>query len=208
MPLLEFAETKDGRQAAAFTVTSPRARAMRLALVAARMPEGAEVRIFGNKYGHQVYGPYVTGDLKRKKPGRSFWTPVIEGEAVGVEIVLPRGADPRGVDLAVTQVSHMVHSVLDPISKNLSHIGNSGSCNIDAACRGYERRHTAKYIYTDANGVSWLCSGTMMNDGDSDSWIPFFLTAEHCVDTQDEADTVNSYWDFERATAAAPIRPR
>jgi len=221
VPLLAFDALKDGSRAAAFTVTSPRASALRLALVATRMPERAEVRVFGFKYGHQVYGPYAAGDLVRRgqgsaelpedRPGRTkrevseepFWTPVIEGDVVGIEIVLPRGVEARDLELAVVGVSHLVYSVLDPVEKRLSEIGNSGSCNIDAVCHNDERRHTAKIIFTNSGG-SWLCSGTMMNDVDGDSWIPFFLTADHCIDTQAEAATVNSYWNFERATCGGP----
>ena len=86
-------------------------------------------------------------------------------------------------------------------AKDLSDVGTSGSCNIDVRCRPVSdsvRASTVKIIFTE-NGASFLCTGTLINDKDPDSLIPFFLTANHCIGSQAAAATVNSYFHFERA---------
>ena len=62
---------------------------------------------------------------------------------------------------------------------------------------------TAKMIYTKRGG-SFLCTGVLMLDLDDSSWIPYFLTAHHCIATQAAAQTLVTYWDFERASCGGP----
>ena len=56
----------------------------------------------------------------------------------------------------------------------------------------------AKVLYTK-QGFTHLCTGTLLNDKDPNSWIPYFFTANHCVPDQSTANSVDSYWFFERA---------
>ena len=46
--------------------------------------------------------------------------------------------------------------------------------------------------------------GHLVNDNDPNSRIPYFMTANHRLSTQSVADTINSYWFFERATCEGP----
>jgi len=197
-----------------FTVSSPGAQALRLALDVTDLPEGVELRFFSLEMPTQVFGPFTVRDLRPESKDAAqtateaalYWSPVIEGETIGVELRLTKPAQQAGFVLEISQVSHLVHSVLESI-KRLAEIGHSGSCNIDVRCRTVDdaiRASTAKIIFTAVNGATVLCTGTLMNDLDSDSLIPYFLTANHCVDTQLVANTVNSYWLFERATCGGP----
>ena len=36
-----------------------------------------------------------------------------------------------------------------------------------------------------------------MNDADENSFIPYFLTANHCISTQSEADSLEAYWFYQ-----------
>ncbi len=124
---------------------------------------------------------------------------------MGVELRLTQPAQQAGFVLEVAQISHLEQSVLTS-AKRLVDIGRAGSCNIDVRCRTVAdsiRGATAEIIFTEG-GSSFLCTGTLMNDEDPDSFIPYFLTANHCLDTQAAASTVNSYWLFERATCGGP----
>jgi V8-like Glu-specific endopeptidase len=49
-------------------------------------------------------------------------------------------------------------------------------------------------------GSSYVCSGALVADRDTTTFIPYFLTAQHCVDSQTTASTVQPYW-FYRAAA-------
>jgi len=78
-----------------------------------------------------------------------------------------------------------------------SGVGDSGSCNIDAACDASWKNRSnavAKMIYT-SGAYSYLCSGTLLNDATS-SRTPYFLTANHCISSQSVASTLNTYWFY------------
>ena len=57
----------------------------------------------------------------------------------------------------------------------------------------------ARLVYT-TDGASYVCSGTLIADRDHSTFIPYFLTANHCVNTQTVASTIQTYW-FYRSTA-------
>jgi hypothetical protein len=119
-----------------------------------------------------------------------------------VEIYVPSIEAQYALSLKIAQVSHLAYSVLSPDEKSLSDIGQSDSCNIDVACRVTNpanlKNGVAKIIFSEG-GSSFLCTGSLLNDNDPGSTIPYFMTANHCLNTQAVANTVNSFWFFERA---------
>ncbi len=221
-PLLTWTPKADGAQIGTFSVTSPGAKALRLALQAERLPEGVEVRFFSFSLPEQVFGPFTRRDIMKqalqresaneKKPlskGSTvstedealFWSPVIEGDTLGVEIFAPSLEAQYALSLKLVQVSHLAYSLLSPDEKSLSDIGRSGSCNIDVVCQtipGNLQNAVAKIIFSEG-GATFLCTGSLLNDSEPDSATPYFITANHCLDTQAAASTVNSFWFFERA---------
>ena len=215
IPLLDWEQQGDGSLVASFSVASPDARAIRIALQANGIPNGVEFRFFSLSYSDQIFGPFTAKDIEKK--GKSakdsaghpftFWSPVIEGDTIGVEIYMPPSSMPPKFTLEISQISHIFSSVLNPDEKRLSEIGRSGSCNIDVNCRTTNPSTlpdaTAKILFTKSGGT-YLCTGTLLNDADTDSRIPYFMTANHCVNTQSAADTINSYWFFERSYCGGP----
>ncbi|MDG4554071.1 MAG: trypsin-like peptidase domain-containing protein [Candidatus Competibacter sp.] len=214
-PWLTWESLPDGGRVAAFSVASPGARALRVAIELEELPENAEVRFFGGNNA-EVFGPFTAGSIRAQQAGGNpagseppsslFWSPVIEGETVGVEIYLPSpGAG--GFPIRAPKVQHLSYSLQYPDTKSLSEIGRSGSCNIDVKCRGTVPSNlsaaVAKIIFSDADG-SYLCTGTLLNDNDASSWIPYFMTANHCLSKQSVANTIDSYWFFERAVCGGP----
>jgi hypothetical protein len=217
-PLLIWNPLAGGAQVGTFSVTSPDAKALRLALRADRLPKGTEVRFFSFSLPEQMFGPFTPQDIMKgsfqeghgneKSPLRKtatgddaiFWSPVIEGDTLGVEIYVPSVEAQYALSLKIVQVSHLAYSVLSPDEKNLSDIGRSGSCNIDVACQTIPANledAVAKIIFSE-EGSSFLCTGSLLNDNEPNSAIPYFMTANHCLDTQEAARTVNSFWFFER----------
>lgn len=222
-PLLSWVASPEGGHTAVFTVTSPDASALRLALQTPRMDQGVEVRFF-NASMDKVFGPYTAKDMlssihakangdaaddaaKKGKEELLFWSPVIEGATVGVEIYLPPKSDPQSFSVLLSMVSHLVKSPLDADQKDLGDIGSSGFCNIDLACRATTPSKlgnaVAKILFTE-NGDTYICTGTLLSDKESDSSIPYFMTANHCISTLPVADTVNSYWFFQRSRCNGP----
>ncbi|MBC2711954.1 MAG: trypsin-like peptidase domain-containing protein [Desulfosarcina sp.] len=216
IPLLDWEELDEGSLATSFTITSPDARAIRIALKADGIPDGVEFRFFSLQYPDQIFGPYTAKDIEAKNDEKIdqagndstkqtfiFWSPVIEGDTIGVELYMPPSRHRPNFTLTIPKVSHLFSSIIQIDEKRLSEVGKSGWCNIDIACRSTTPSDlpeaTAKIVYTKSGGT-FLCTGTLLNDADSSSWIPYFMTANHCVNTQSVADTINSYWFFERST--------
>ena len=132
------------------------------------------------------------------------WTPTVVGEQVTVELYLPPGANPDGVRLAVPLLSH-----LDADPKTLSNIGDAACLQVDVACAAdrisdVTRRAVAKYVFTTSSGGSSACTGTLLNDADPHSQIPYFYTARHCIENAAEAASMEFYWFFERAACGGP----
>jgi hypothetical protein len=60
-------------------------------------------------------------------------------------------------------------------------------------------------VFTDA-GSSFTCTGTALNDADSSTFRPYFLSANHCISTQSVADTLNTFWNFESQSCNSDIQ--
>src|SRR5690606_34239734 len=109
--------------------------------------------------------------------------------------------------------------------KILEKIGESGSCNVDTACRVgtlgpsfvTAKNAVAHMVFNvfGTNGASmgsYICTGTLLNDTDPATQVPLFLSADHCFagdsngvppqDRQKVAATLVTHWNYE-ATACS-----
>ena len=208
----------DGGQALQLDVSSPGARALRLQLRYGAVPKGVELRFYNPQAPSEVRGPVSSVQLARhaedlRRAGELgegeqalYWSPLVDGEQIAVEIYFPPGVAPERLQLATPMLSHLVASPLRgdlDFGKDERDIGLGGSCNIDVNCStglsDVVRDSVGKYIYTTAGGQSGACTGTMMNT-DPSSFIPYFLTARHCVSSQFETGSMEMFWFFQRTS--------
>lgn len=208
---LYWREAPGGQQVANVVVESAQARALRVALDVDSLPSGAVIRFYPEGDTSKVFGPYdrsQLAELARFSKERIYWSPIVEGQGLAMEVAMPAGADVRGLNLELPQVSHLVTSVRDRFSlKDLGSIGESGACNVDLRCESDASWHTtgdsvAKYAFTES-GSTYICTGTLLND-EQESGTPHFLSANHCLSTSTAASTVNTYWFFERESCGGP----
>lgn len=201
-----------GGQVAAISITSPDALGVRLGLLVENLPTTALLRFYaqGADQVFEVSGQEIMETIARNlaagdksDEARTYWSPVINGQEITVEIELPAGVYPDEVMFSIPRVSHLFSSPLDTRALQEKYGNGSASCNLDSTCYtstwGNESLTTAKMTFT-SGGSSYLCTGTLMNDKDSSTSIPFFLTANHCISTQTEASTLQTYW-FYRASS-------
>ena len=75
---------------------------------------------------------------------------------------------------------------------------NVEDCHLDVTCYPEWSNSAAgvAHIRFETNGVSSICSGTLLNNRQQDL-IPYFLTAAHCVATEEEARSVIAYWFYQ-----------
>ena len=209
---LKWTALDSGARVAAFSVTSPGAASLRVALRARAIPAGTLIRFYGPD-GGTVYE--ITAEQLQENVGRNlaaglvsenallYWSPVIEGETEVVEVELPAGASPAQLDLAAPQLSHLVTSPGRSFASPIAKATQAAACELDAACYlgtwNTESNATAKMLFTD-QGATWLCTGTLLSDLDTTTTIPYFLSANHCIDNQAAASSLETFW-FYRAAA-------
>ena len=193
---LSWQTLPDGGKAAQIRVNSPGAAAIRLGLSSSAAPSGVAVRFAGA--GSEVYGPYAASNIAQE---RTFWSPVLDGETATMEIYLPPGVAPEAADLRLVKISHLVSAgaslaKMEPVSD----IGRSESCEVDIACVATpaatnQARSVAKLVFTDIGGT-FLCTGTLVNDSAASN-TPYMYTAAHCMDSQEAASSLVTYWFFD-----------
>lgn len=117
LPRLAWTQFPNGTLVSAFSVTSPQARSIRLALIAPTLAEGVELRFFRPEFLDHSFGPF-TKELLARQPGAAassggpedpgqFWSPVMQGDAIGVEIYLPSAEALPTSAIRLLQVSHI-----------------------------------------------------------------------------------------------------
>ncbi len=204
---LDWQPLDEGAQVASLAIGSSGAAALRVGLVASSLPAEAVLRFRGAGGADRfaVTGLDVRNAVERNvaaggegAASRMYWSPVVEGDTLTLEIELPPGADPGAVRIALPMVSHLVASPRDAFAK-----AAASSCELDAMCYqgawGSESSAIARMLYT-SGGTTYVCTGTLLADKDSATFIPYFLTANHCISTQAAASSLQTYW-FYRSSA-------
>lgn len=178
---------------------SERAAAFRLGIDTAQVPQGLTFYLYSPTHPDFYYGPYSADDLKDDE---IFWSPVIEGELVRVEMYAETPAYLAAADLGIKYVSVLHDSVMSRQWKHQSDVGRAGACHVNVACdsRALELASTtAKYIITDYFGRSFLCTGVLLNDTKG-TGEPWFITADHCIDSLSNTSSMQFYWNFRTQT--------
>jgi len=209
----------DGGFAARVSVVSPRAESLRLAVDVLGAPKDVEMVFFGSANPARLEGPVRVGDIRdRTAP---WWTPITAGEGQTIEFFVPARHDPKGLPLRVVRASHLFTTPSSNFTKRMEDIGKSGSCNVDVSCsplssdaafRG-AAASVAQMVFSDGDYAA-LCSGTLLNDSDPATQVPYFFSANHCFDNQAPpyktpaqmqavAGTLATLWGFEAAACGA-----
>jgi hypothetical protein len=197
--ILTWRTLADGHHVAALSVTSPGAAGVRLSMKPAPLPQGAVLRFYApNDRAFEYPAQEIEGLLARNvyfgedgPDAHVFWSPVVDADTIVLEVDLPPGADPADVRLALPQLSHLLER-----AQGVPTV----ACEGDATCRavGRESNAIARVVFTD-HGDSYACNGTLVADRDPGSFIPYFLTSQHCVDSQTVASTAQVYWFYQAA---------
>ena len=206
-PALLWQPTADGGQAAALGVASGEAKALRVRLVIEGAPPGLEVRVYDAAGTAATVAAVPAHQLPGAEGGSAvLWTPTVPGDATTVELYLPPGTEPGELKVSIPVLSHLVAHPTPLII-----IGTPELCrqHTDVACAADEisdatRRAVAKYVYTTGRGYTSECTGTLLNDADRETQIPYFLTARHCLDNQQKASSMELSWFYERASCGGP----
>lgn len=175
-------------------IDAPGAVSIDLALKPFHLPEGAEVWLTDAK-AQVRRGPYTAADNPQS---REFWTPYVPGDIAYLEVLVPK-AHRDQLELQI----HSVQQAYRHIESGDSPFAKSGSCNVDSICpQGDNHRSQINAVgrYSVAGG---LCTGQLINNTSRDN-KRYFSTANHCVSTQSDANSVVVYWKYENPTCRSP----
>ena len=79
---------------------------------------------------------------------------------------------------------------------------DAADCHLDATCYpewSSSATGVARIFFETSEGGSGACSGTLLNNRRQDL-TPYFLTAAHCVQTEEEARSVTAFWLYQTQT--------
>lgn len=129
-----------------------------------------------------------------------FWSPIASGESIGVEIRLPDEASKEHFELKLLKIAHGYEQsfiAATNVQECTNHI--DVQCAIDDGDISEESVSTSMRLLFEREDATYACTGTILNvsnDGE-DVWIPYIMTAEHCISTAAEADSVVARWNFQ-----------
>jgi len=182
-----------------FSVTSPGAASVRLGF-RAHLGEGAEVWFYGPDGGSLHEVPITDADFYPPDGyPELLWSPVAEGDTITAQITLPDEQTLDGFWLEVEKVSHIHDPLPRPGALKRKDLGECPHLDQPVACWGPPLTPEGLFssvamITFEKEGGSYQCSGTMVIDRDDSTWIPYFLTARHCIDTAAAARSLVTWW--------------
>lgn len=204
------------RRVARIEVASPGAAALRVALVLPAAPAGLTFSLKGSAAA-DVYVASAAEAASETAAHGEFWTPALAGDVATIELSLPAAVPLAGIVLRMPQLSHAVIDGADlaepsaPLARQ-SGIGGAGACNFDVACVAGANpaaadlaKSVARMSFVD-RGVSYVCTGTLLNDS-VQSGTPYLFTANHCINSQAIARTINTYWFYAATTCGSRATP-
>ncbi|GHT83378.1 hypothetical protein AGMMS49543_10490 [Betaproteobacteria bacterium] len=208
---LDWQPQADGGHAAALALASPDAVAIRLGVRVFSLPDQAIVRVHapGEDDAAVFEGSEISALIARNlaageqdEAAHVWWAPTVDGEEAVLEIVLPAGLAPERVEIAVPQISHLFASARTNWKAKSGDWQEKISCfNTDVNCQtgwDLQSRATAKMEFV-IGGKPYVCTGTLLNDLDPTTTIPWFLSANHCISTQTAASSLETLWRWRNA---------
>jgi len=147
------------------------------------LPAGARVFVYSMANPDEYYGPY---EGHGPSDDGTFWTPPMRGDAVAVEYFTPAGTR-ADAPFKILEVSH--------IYKDSRANDPADFCEQEVQTPWSFVKSSVGLLQFTTGGLEALCSGTLMNNAANDQ-KPYLLTANHCIGTQTEAQSLRVYWDY------------
>ena len=159
------------------------------------LADGEEVYVYGAASDSIVFGPFTD-----KGPWGSgeFWSGTVDGDTAVIEFY--KRADENGHGFEIFEISHILAELDWRLRSNEPDILN---CEVDASCYSDPEKNAVARIVFNNNG-SYVCTGTLLNNTAQDG-TPYFVTANHCVNSQAVAQTVETYWFYQTTSCNSGV---
>lgn len=105
--------------------------------------------------------------------------------------------------------SELKFSILDQTKWPAITSRMAAACHLDVSCYPQYSSSAGGVVrlsFVGDDGNSYVCSGAMINTRSS-SWVPYLLTANHCISSASEARSLIAYFQFQTSTCNGVVPP-
>jgi hypothetical protein len=169
--------------------------------------------------GVHAFGPYTSEGIFGNG---EFWSDTVFSEAAVIEYQ-PQDPSSRAVPFRIAKIVHQtpVHQAAvrqappevggDPVlfATSQSPKDTADICHMDPNCYPdwqSSMKSVAQIIFEEGEFEA-LCSGALVATRNN-NLKPYFMTAGHCVSTEEAARSVEAYWTYQTAQCGGPLPDR
>lgn len=190
---------KNGMALWRLRIFSKDARSLNLGFSEFVLPEDAEFRLFdpGKK---ENLGPFLPAG---NETHQQFWTPVITGDEIVLELYLPVAQRHR-LKLRLNKINHDFLGFQQVLS---------GNCNLDVVCNAGDQwsivdqyRDIIQSVGAYSLNGTIICTGFLVNNARQDC-RPYFVSANHCGVNPGNAQSMVVYWNYQNGQCRQPNSP-
>jgi hypothetical protein len=192
--LSAVAAVSDGRKVAVMRLRAEAAFGVRVHFRGVDLKDGQLIVYADGEVGLVSRGPF-----RGRGPGDDgeFWTGSLPGETVVVEY-----AGSQTPEFEIDALVYLDRAAFMDDQSNVA--GGARSCNLDATCENtgaldIAYRATGRMSFI-SDGSASSCTGTLLADADPATNMPYFITADHCIDSQSVLNTLEVVWFYQTAT--------
>lgn len=193
-------------------IVSTDALGVRLRFKDLRLPQGAELAVYSPSASDPENGLIKTGS-PRFDPERyveryeassprqgEVWTGTFVGDRVRIEYLAPAGSS-QDLPFAVDNLQHLYLDPVDKVARGLVGDKVAGSCHNDVSCfpEWADLAHAVSGIGFIGGSDSLFCTGQLLNSQKPD-FTPYWLTANHCLESGGEASSAEFYWFYQTSS--------
>jgi V8-like Glu-specific endopeptidase len=189
---------------------SPGATALRIAFAGLDLPIGAELYVYND--AGEAHGPY-----RGRGAGNSgeLVSNTVSGDTAYVQLRVfgaPDPADRARLHFRIAEIGHIGPGFELARRINASRQNEKAFCDYNATCvvngecaSGWSHlgdlRRAAAHMLFRSGGFYYICSGGLLNNSRNDG-TPLFLTANHCLNKQREADSLEAFFDYRASSCS------
>jgi hypothetical protein len=196
--------TSEGARLWRMSLRSPGSIGMRVEFQQFSVGDG-KVWLYGST---QVAGPYTGRGVFGNG---QFWSATVLSDVVTIEYEPEAGrAETTALPFQISTVSHRAKASplqrRSPSNPQASTAPDpAASCNLDPNC--YPEWQPAMSMVSELlfeeSGSEYACSGSAVATRD-DSFIPYLLTAGHCIHDEAAARSLETFWTYQTASCGGP----
>jgi hypothetical protein len=192
----------DGGHLWTLAIRSPGAFGLRLHFTNFDVGEGSVI-----VYARDADDVIVRGPFSGKGPEGTgeFWTASLPGDTAFIEV--------SGSDEPRLEVAKLVHYDKHPAGLVQAQEGAAApqqvGCHLDVMCESvnpFARDATAWLAFINSDGSrTFFCTGTLLNDLDSETFVPYLLTAYHCGIRSNNVNSLEAVYLFQRSSCGGSL---